>query len=101
MAGVGTGAAERALPALGTVPGQPREAGERGHWLDVRGQLCASSPGRCPLSPPASAPPSASPLPSSRGADGHICRLTGTAGDALLVSCCSFIFAWIFFLTAT
>lgn len=46
---------------------------------------------------PLSAPPPASPFSSSRGADGHICRLTGTAGDALLVSRCSFIFAWIFF----
>lgn len=40
-------------------------------------------------------PPSPRPVP--RGADGHVCRLNGTAGDALLVSCCSFLFAGFFF----
>ena len=71
---------------------------EQGHGSEIGAGLGLLGGGSSSLS----APPPASPFSSSRGADGHICRLTGTAGDALLVSRCSFIFAWIFFfLTAT
>lgn len=96
--GLGLGAADpRAvgtLLALGRVCPDPRTLGGARSLVGCRGAHCVPQGS-------SSSPPSPRPVP--RGADGHVCRLNGTAGDALLVSCCSFLFAGIFFffLTAT
>lgn len=80
-AGAGPGRWRGTLRCLGTFPDP----------VAKRSKVTGPGGG---VRPEARWPPSRSPL--SR-ADGHICGLTGTAGDALLVSCCSFIFAGIFF----